>query len=142
MLRLALRGTAATEVTRAQAAVAAFMRARGAGTSAIARAELVVEEVALNALRHGYPTGQEAMLDIVASWQDGRCVLEFEDRGIPFDPTAAPLPEPAKSLAEARIGGLGITLIRRAAQDLRYERTADGRNRLRLALPPEGAATG
>lgn len=137
VLRLALRGAAAADVVRAQAALAGFLAARGAGPRSVSRAELVLEEVALNALRHGYPEGQEPALDIVASIEEGRCVLRFEDRGIPFDPAAASLPAPATGLAEARIGGLGVTLIRRMAEDLHYERTPDGRNRLRLTLPVE-----
>lgn len=139
---MTLRGTAAAEVARAQAAVAAFIAARGAGPRSVARAELMVEEVALNALRHGRAPGTEPQLDIAATYVDGRCVLEFEDGGTPFDPTAAPLPEQAAGLAQARIGGLGITLIRRTAQDVAYERTADGRNRLRVVMPPEGASIG
>lgn len=141
-LRLALRGTAATEVARAQAAVAEFLAAHGAGPRGVARTELVIEEVALNALRHGYEAGEEPWLDISASLEDGRCVLEFEDRGRPFDPTTAPLPAPSAELSGARIGGLGVPLIRRMAQDLAYERTADGRNRLRVVMRPEDEATG
>ncbi|MBR0670199.1 ATP-binding protein [Neoroseomonas soli] len=142
VLRLALRGAAASEVVRAQAAVVEFLAAHGARPRSVARAELLIEEVALNTLRHGYPEGQEPALDIVASIEGGRCVLQFEDRGIAFDPTAAPLPAPAAGLAEARIGGLGITLIRRTAAELSYERMADGRNRLRMVLPADEAGTG
>lgn len=62
-------------------------------------------------------------------------VLTFEDNGVPFDPRNRPDPPPQKSLDEARIGGYGLMLVRRAATSIDYLRTADGHNRLIVRLP-------
>lgn len=123
----------------AQFALTEFLRREGAGPRTVARAELLLEELALNALGHGFGPGQVPELS-VAAWHDGtRCGLDLEDRGMAFDPTAAPLPDPPASLQAAPIGGLGVPLLRRIAVELAYERTADGRNRLHLVLPAEDA---
>ena len=68
--------------------------------------------------------------------------LTFEDDGVPFDPRGRPDAVPAKSLQEARVGGFGLTLVRRAASSFDYERTAEGRNRLvvKVSARPEPAA--
>ncbi len=139
--RLTLRD--GTEALReAQLAVADFLRRRGAGPNTAARAELLLEELALNTLRHGFAQGGTPELTVMA-WHDGaRCGLDLEDRGAPFDPTAAAMPPRPRHLQEARIGGLGLPLLRRIAAELAYERTADGRNRLHLVLPAEEAAIG
>jgi anti-sigma regulatory factor (Ser/Thr protein kinase) len=132
----------ADALREAQLAIADFLRRRGAGPNTAARAELLLEELALNTLRHGFASG-DAPEVLVSAWHDGaRCGLELEDRGGAFDPTAARLPAKPASLREARIGGLGLPLLHRIAAAMAYERTSDGRNRLWLALPAEDAATG
>ena len=140
-LRIVLRG--GTDALRdAQLATADFLRGRGAGPRTAARAELLLEELALNTLRHGFAAGGTPEL-IVTAWHDGvRCGLDLEDRGAPFDPTRASLPAKPGSLQEAPIGGLGLPLVRRIAAELAYERTADGRNRLHLVLPAEDTSIG
>ena len=47
---------------------------------------------------------------------------------------ARPDPIPARSLEEARIGGLGIMMVRRAARAIDYLRTPDERNRLIVTI--------
>jgi anti-sigma regulatory factor (Ser/Thr protein kinase) len=135
-LSLTLRGSPAEEVSRAQAEVSAFLGRHGEGPAAISRAELLLEEVALNVLRHGFDPPQTPEVAIRLAREPAGWSFDFEDRGRAFDPTTAPLPPPAPSLAEAKVGGFGLPLIRRIAQALRYERTEDGRNLFRLVLPP------
>lgn len=138
-LRVVLRGGTAA-LRQAQLATADFLRGRGAGPRTTARAELLLEELALNTLRHGFETGGEL---IVTAWHDGtRCGLDLEDRGAAFDPTRAAQPAKPGSLREAPIGGLGVPLVQRIAAELAYERTADGLNRLHLVLPAEDAPIG
>ena len=93
-------------------------------------AELVYEEIVTNIVRYGFddPTGQtvEVKLERLA---DG-LIMTFTDSGVAFDPLQSADPEVPKTIDEAKIGGLGIKLVRQAAEDLRYERTAQGQNRL------------
>lgn len=70
---------------------------------------------------------------------DGMLRLCFEDDGLAYDPTAAEIPE--KPFEEFDRGGMGLSLLRRTASDIRYERT-DGRNRLTLTFRPESGAAG
>ncbi|MBL6076920.1 ATP-binding protein [Belnapia sp. T18] len=121
----------AAEVSAAQSALAAWMEAAGASLHSVTRAEVVLEELALNAQRHG---GALEVL-VEASIAVGLCTLVLEDAGRPFDPTVGVLPLPAASLGAARIGGLGLALVRRNAAALRYTRTGMGRNRVEVDLP-------
>ncbi len=131
-LRLDLLGRDAAGVGRAQDAMRAWLAEQGVLPAVIARADLLVEEVALNILRHGVEAGPAATL--VVSLEGRRCVLDFEDRGVPFDPTTAALRPRAASLAEAPDGGRGLRLVRALAAEARYARTEDGRNMLRLVV--------
>ncbi len=57
---------------------------------------------------------------------DGTSVLvEFSDRGIPFDPSGAPTPDLDAAMEERRPGGLGIHLVRELMRDFKYRRTGD-----------------
>ena len=68
-----------------------------------------------------------------SSWNAlvGTLVARIEDNGQPFDPTqVAPHPLPS-TLKDAKIGDLGIHLVRSFASRMDYERR-HGRNRLTL----------
>lgn len=120
----------------AQAQLAGFLRDRGGQTPAtIGRAELLLEELVTNVVRHGGVADPAARLSLTASIGcDRSCRLVFEDPGRPFDPAGAALPAPPARLEEARVGGLGLVLLRRMARDLAHERLPEGRNRLSFRL--------
>jgi serine/threonine-protein kinase RsbW len=95
----------------------------------------VFEEITANIIAHGAPDGHELEVCVSLEAAGETFVLTFEDNGIPFDPRTRPDPLPQKSLDEARIGGYGLLLVRRAATSIDYLRTGDGHNRLIVRLP-------
>ena len=103
-------------------------------------AELVFEEITANIIAHGAPDGRELEVCVTLEAGDDSIVLTFEDNGVPFDPRNRADPLPQKSLDDARIGGYGLMLVRRAARSIDYLRTAGGRNRLTVALPRNAVA--
>ncbi len=122
----------------------AFSRLRGAldgeGLDPAPRynVELVFEEIVANIVAHGAVDGREPDVRVTLEPSSDSIVLKFEDDGPPFDPRGRTDPVPAKSLEEARIGGFGLMLVRRAASALDYLRTAEGRNRVTVTLPRGG----
>ena len=99
----------------------------------MAQMMLVCEEVFINICHYGFPDGQPRLpVDIEAAVDEraGCLHLVFSDQGIAYDP----LSHNAKKVDptdEQRKGGLGILLMRKYMDDLRYTR-ADGRNILRM----------
>jgi serine/threonine-protein kinase RsbW len=89
--------------------------------------ELILEEVLMNLVMHAHedPTGHEVHLAV--HQRDDEVDLRFEDDGRPFDPTASEPSPTAGTLEDARIGGLGLPLLRRRARRLHYKRCG-GRN--------------
>lgn len=99
----------------------------------VAQMMLVCEEVFVNICHYGFPDGQPRLpVDIEAAVDEraGCLHLVFSDQGIAYDPLShdAKKVDPAD---EQRKGGLGILLMRKYMDDLRYTR-ADGRNILRM----------
>jgi serine/threonine-protein kinase RsbW len=96
--------------------------------------ELVFEEVVTNVIRHGRAEERPLTIEVSLDVADHEVVLTFEDAGQPFDPLQRPAPTLPASLEEAPLGGLGILMVRKAASRIAYERTADEKNRLTVAI--------
>jgi anti-sigma regulatory factor (Ser/Thr protein kinase) len=62
---------------------------------------------------------------------DKTLVARIEDNGSAFDPTQVPPPRVPASLDEAKVGDIGIHLMRSFASGIHYERR-DGTNRLTM----------
>ena len=115
-----------------QEALREFLRDAGANATGAYHAELAFEELVSNVIRHGYPGGGGS-IEVGATVRPGEIELTLEDEGLAFNPLDEPEPAKPASLEAARIGGLGITLVRMAASGIEYER-AGNRNRLRVRI--------
>lgn len=124
--------------TASLAAIADYVlsvaRRSGIGESAGGRLRLAVEELAVNAVVHGYgePPGWLALV----GGGDGRgsAMVQLRDTAPPFDPGAAPPPEGlARPWRDQRVGGLGIHLALRSVEAYRYQRVR-GENRSTLIV--------
>jgi serine/threonine-protein kinase RsbW len=93
--------------------------------------QLCLEEAVANVIMYG--AGGNDRLEIAVEVEDNGATLvaRVVDNGRPFDPTEAKQSPMASSLAQVRIGNLGIHLMRSFASSMQYERR-DGRNRLTL----------
>ena len=102
-------------VAAALPALQGFAQAHGLNARLSNRLEVVFEELASNAIRHGFTPGSGQSLFVRLHAINAGVRLEFEDDGRPFDPLARPLPSPLSDLGSAPEGGLGIALVRRLA---------------------------
>jgi serine/threonine-protein kinase RsbW len=57
--------------------------------------------------------------------------LSIEDEGVPFNPLEKKDPEVPADLIDVRIGGLGIHIVRKLMDDIRYKRK-QGKNKLTM----------
>ncbi len=95
--------------------------------------DVCFEEALANVITHGLKDAPPEAKQVRLSMGRSGAVLQvvIEDHGAPFDPstvTEAVLPT---DLDQARVGGLGVHLMRNLTQAMRYERK-DGANRLTL----------
>lgn len=111
-------------------------RDQGYSESRTNEIELAVEEALVNICRYAYPgeTGDIALTCRLSG--RNRIIIEIEDSGIPFDLLSVPEPDLRLEIARRRAGGLGIFLIRKMANDIRYRRDAC-RNILTFFFDPE-----
>lgn len=106
-------------------------REAGLDTSMSLSINLALEEAVTNVILYAYPDGTDGLLDIEAIIREQRVDFVLTDRGKAFDPTAAPEADITLGVEERAIGGLGIHLVRKIMDNVRYERI-DGKNILTM----------
>ncbi|PKG31246.1 ATP-binding protein [Methanoregula sp.] len=98
--------------------------------------ELAAEEALVNICRYAYP---EEAGDVALTCRRsgrGRIVIKIEDSGIPFNPLSIPEPDLRPDIARRKAGGLGIFLMRKMVNEIRYRRDT-GKNILTFIVSPE-----
>lgn len=83
--------------------------------------QLAVDEAATNIIQHGYDAGQPGEIEL--SWRvDGvEFAVTLRDRGRRFNPEAVPAPDITSPLEERQAGGLGLYLMNRLMDTVRFE---------------------
>jgi serine/threonine-protein kinase RsbW len=91
---------------------------------------LVVEELFTNMVRHNEGGGESIALSLER--RDDHVFLELIDTDVePFDPDTAEVPPVDAGIEDRRPGGLGIYLVRKMVDELKYEYESEGR-RMRI----------
>lgn len=110
-----------------------FIEANRLRREALYAANLAIEELGTNLLKFGYDDIAAHEIFLRLEILPTQLLVILEDDGREFDPLTAPAPD-VNLLAEQRaVGGLGIFLVRKFAEELRYERRG-GRNRVTVAI--------
>ena len=84
------------------------------------RVELALEEALVNISRYAYPNHAGEVEVHCSLGQEGQLHLEIHDGGLPYNPLERGRPNPSQDLAARRVGGWGVELMRRMADDLTY----------------------
>jgi serine/threonine-protein kinase RsbW len=122
------------ELRRLTAAVERFCRENAQNEQAAFELNLVLEELFVNAVKHGGCAGISDAARIALRLRDGFVETTYRDRGAPFDLTQAPEADATSTLAERKPGGLGIHLVRHIMRDVAYRRE-DEWNLLTMRYP-------
>lgn len=129
-LELTLRGSA--DLEPASRRVREFLREGGIDDRRSYHADLAIEEIVVNVLRHGARGGPKGPIGLTVELDaaDG-VLLTFADDEHEFDPWSLPAPDVNVPLDERKVGGLGVHLVRTLARRVAYERKG-GRNETRV----------
>ena len=90
--------------------------------------DLAVEEIFVNIASYAYAPGTGDAVVRCEILDDPAAVeIEFEDTGTPYNPLEKEDPDVTLSAEERSIGGLGVFLVKKLMDDVRYE-YRDGAN--------------
>jgi anti-sigma regulatory factor (Ser/Thr protein kinase) len=90
-----------------------------------------VDEAVTNIIIHGYHDGP-GEIEVELAYQPGSITVSLRDRAPLFDPTATPEPDLTLPLHLRPIGGMGVSLMRKCVDELKYSPRPDMGNELRM----------
>ena len=90
---------------------------------------LVLEEAFTNVVQYAYTDKNEHEIDLIVEKNGNELEIMLIDDGEPYDPTEQKEPDINLSAEERPIGGLGIFLIKKTMDDVKYFRK-DEKNHL------------
>ena len=94
--------------------------------------DMAVEEIFVNIAQYAYdPETGPATLRVEVKPDGSAVIITFIDHGVPYDPLAKADPDTTLSADERQVGGLGIFLVKKSMDDIKYE-YIDGSNILTI----------
>ena len=118
------------KINELMAFVDAGLEEMGCGMKAQMQIDVAVDEIFSNIAQYAYPD-RVGSATVTMEEEDGAVVLTFTDDGIPYDPLQAAEPDVSLGADERPIGGLGIFLVRKTMDEVRYA-YRDGQNVLSI----------
>ena len=98
----------------------------------MAQINVAVDELFSNIARYAYhPEIGSATVRVDVTEDPLEVVITFMDQGVPYDPLKREDPDVSLSADERKIGGLGIFLVKKTMDDVKYE-YRDGQNILKI----------
>ena len=141
--RLELRQARLDDLGMLREFVTRASQAAGASPDSVWALTLAVDEICSNIVLHGYGKATPGPIALEFEHAGDDAKLTISDRGRPFHPADAPVPDLSLPVETRRIGGLGWEFVGRVIDRLEYTRTADGQNQVtlfkQLAASPDAA---
>jgi len=94
--------------------------------------QLAADEAASNIIEHAYEGVANASLDITCDMRGNALTITMRDTGKAFDPSNVKQPNLKADLSERQIGGLGMYLMRKLMDEVRYESNSKTGNLLTM----------
>jgi serine/threonine-protein kinase RsbW len=112
--------------------VAEIARKGGFDGKEIYSIQLAADEAASNIIEHAYEGIPNGEIEISCGMNGRTLKITMLDHGKSFDPSTVKPPNLKADLSKRKIGGLGIYLMRKLMDDVRYESIPGQGNRLTL----------
>ncbi len=108
-----------------------FGQVTGLSEACITDLNICLDELFTNIVSYGFEDDLEHIIWFTMNLDKQVLTSSIEDEGIPFNPLEKKNPEVPADLIDVRIGGLGIHIVRKLMDDIRYNRE-QGRNKLTM----------
>jgi serine/threonine-protein kinase RsbW len=104
----------------------------GFNEESVDQIELAVDEACTNVIKHAYKYSRDRMLDIAVSLDQEKIEISIMDKGAGFNPDNLPIPDLEKYMRNAKVGGLGIHLMRTLMDEVNFSINPGKKNQVSL----------
>lgn len=94
--------------------------------------ELAVDEACTNVIEHAYQCDENQNIDVAIKIDYQKFMVVVTDRGKSFNMEEVELPDMKSYLAEIRVGGLGIYLMKKLMDEVDYHSEPGVKNEVRM----------
>ncbi len=104
----------------------------GFSKEAIGKIILAVDEACSNVIKHAYKYSEEGEISVSLNYKDPKFVISITDEGTHFDPDLIPEPDIKEYHKQKKVGGLGMFLMKKLMDEVKYKNLSDNRNQVIL----------
>jgi len=94
--------------------------------------QLSTDEACSNVIEHAYEGAEGGNIEISCNVENDILTIVIHDNGVEFDVTKIKQPNLGKKLEEREIGGLGVFLMNKLMDEVRFESSAKNGNYLTM----------
>ncbi len=88
--------------------------------------QVAIDEACTNTIIHGLEKDPTRMFQLIIQWDAGKIEILIHETGVSFDPESIGLPDIEAPLEDRSAGGLGIYLVRKLMDEVKYSTDEDG----------------
>lgn len=93
---------------------------------------LAVDEACTNIIKHAYKFSPDGKIVISIKFDSAKFTISIIDEGIHFNPNSVPEPNIVEYYKQKKIGGLGIFLMKKLMDDVKYSTITGNKNQVIL----------
>jgi len=98
------------------------LESTGCSPKTLMQIDLAAEEIFVNIAEYAYdPETGPATVRVEVKPDGSAVIITFIDHGVPYDPLAKEDPDVTLSAAERKVGGLGIFLVKKNMDNIKYK---------------------
>ncbi|MCD6118114.1 ATP-binding protein [bacterium] len=98
----------------------------------VSKIELAVDEACTNVIEHAYKNDKNQNIDVAVKIDYQKLAVVITDKGKRFNINDVELPDMENYIAELRVGGLGIYLMKTLMDEVDYVSKPDGSNEVTM----------
>lgn len=104
----------------------------GFSDETIGKIILAVDEACTNIIKHAYKYSPDGNIFITIKFEDNKFIIAITDEGNHFDPTRVPEPDLIHYYKQKRAGGLGMFLMKKLMDEVKYSTLTGNKNQVIL----------
>lgn len=93
---------------------------------------LAVDEACTNIIKHAYKFSPDGKIVISIKFDSAKFMISIIDEGIHFNPNSVPEPNIVEYYKQKKIGGLGIFLMKKLMDEVKYSTITGNKNQVIL----------